>query len=142
MKYWWKSKPEMLLTSWSYDMKQKISWLTANMMLLISCCIFFLVWGKYLWSLYAMKETKLWQCLSRVEETVAAYDVSIVNAFSSISHSSVSFNFFSFFFFSSSSSSSSSVLQAPAENQPADLYLFHKRSPTAAMCSLLTIWKI
>jgi hypothetical protein len=68
-------------------------------MLLISCCILFLVWGKYLCSLYAIKVTKLWHSLSRVEEIVAAYDVSIVNAFSSISHSSVPFKFFFFFFF-------------------------------------------
>jgi hypothetical protein len=46
-----------------------------------------------------MKLTKRWHCLSRAEENVAAYDVSIVNAFSSISHSSVPFNFFFFSFF-------------------------------------------
>jgi hypothetical protein len=102
------------------------------MILRISCCILFLVWGKYLWSFYAIKVTKRWHCLSRVEETVAAYDVSIVNAFSSISHSSVPFKFFFFFFFSS-------MGQAPTENQPADLYLFIKRSPFSAMCSLLTM---
>jgi hypothetical protein len=72
------------------------------MILFISCCILFLVWGKYLWSFYAMKVTKRRLCLSLAEETVAAYDVSIVNAFSSISHSSIPSNFFFlllFFFF-------------------------------------------
>jgi hypothetical protein len=57
------------------------------------------VLGKYLWSLYAIKVTKLWHSLSRVEEAVAAYELSIVNAFSSISQSSVRCNFFFFFFF-------------------------------------------
>jgi hypothetical protein len=46
-----------------------------------------------------MKVTKCWHSLSRVEETVAAYEVSIVNAFSSISQVSVPFNYFFFFFF-------------------------------------------
>jgi hypothetical protein len=46
-----------------------------------------------------MKVTKRWHCLLRVEENVAAYDASIVNAFSSISHTSVTFKFFFFFFF-------------------------------------------
>jgi hypothetical protein len=69
------------------------------MMVLYSCCILFLVWGKYLWSLHAMKVTKSWHSLTRLVKTLAAYDVSIVKAFSNISHSSVPFNFFFFFFF-------------------------------------------
>jgi hypothetical protein len=48
------------------------------------------VWGKYLWSFYAMKVTKLWHSMSRVEGTFAVDDVSI-------SHSSFPFNFFFFF---------------------------------------------
>jgi hypothetical protein len=44
-----------------------------------------------------MKVTKLWQSFTRVEESVAAYDVRIVNTFSSISHSSLPLNFFFFF---------------------------------------------
>ena len=109
----------------------KCPWSSANTMLLISCFTLFLVCGKEFHNLLQMKLLKLRRSPS-VEAAAAAHDISIVNAFSSItSYSSILFIFF--FFFGGTGTGRELTI--------CFLLVLTTGCP-AVLCSLQTIWKI